>query len=142
MDACFEFKIEWFDEHLMQVRVTASNGKFSGTTAFYGALDEHLQLAKALKGFPSSKDEVRYFELGEFGEVKFGGVKGRISQLDSSGHCKLELEINSGDFYGRSAEGSARILLTFEPGSLDEFVAALQRIEIKRGESVEFRVTT
>ena len=113
MDACFEFKIEWFDEQLMQVRVTASNGKFSGTTAFYGAPDEHLQLAKALKGFPSSKDEVRYFELGEFGEVKFGGVKGRISQLDSTGHCKLELEINSGDFYGRSAE-------VFLPKSLQE----------------------
>jgi hypothetical protein len=142
MDACFEFKIEWFDEHLMQVRVTASNGKFSGTTAFYAALDEHTRLAKELEGFPSSKDEVRCFELGEFGEVKFGGVKGRLSQLDSSGHCELELQISSGDFYGRSAEGSARILLTFEPGSLDEFVSALQRLEIKRGESVDFRVTT
>jgi hypothetical protein len=49
-----EFEVVWFDQEVIQCKVTCSNGPFRGTTKIYLAHDDLSKAAETLSGFPSN----------------------------------------------------------------------------------------
>jgi hypothetical protein len=56
------------DEHLLKLRVSASNGVFAGQADVYADSDALAEMAGTLKGFPNGRDDEREFEMGTFDE--------------------------------------------------------------------------
>ena len=73
---CWEVIWFDFDQHLIEVVFSCSNGYFSGTCEIYVSRDELSELANSLRGFPSSASDSRRVELGTF-DPKYadGGVR-------------------------------------------------------------------
>jgi hypothetical protein len=51
------------DEHLIELRVMASNGTFAGQADVYADADAPAEFARVLRGFPASRSDTREFEL-------------------------------------------------------------------------------
>ena len=63
------FEIIYHDEHLIEVKVEATNGRYAGTTIFYSDAngEELIELGEKLRGFPN--------EIGQVIEQEFGYTK-------------------------------------------------------------------
>ena len=56
-------KIIWKDDDIFELRVVASNGRYSGTTEVYDTSDSLSHFAKSLVGFPRNNETLKY-EVG------------------------------------------------------------------------------
>lgn len=54
------------DEHLIELRISASNGLFAGQVDVYAESGAPAEFAVVLSGFPKTQGDVREFELGLF----------------------------------------------------------------------------
>ena len=53
MEPSIEIRIRWWDDDMIQLLVTASNGRYAGSTQFYATHDALLRVAGAFDGFPA-----------------------------------------------------------------------------------------
>jgi hypothetical protein len=120
-------KVIWFDEDLLEVLCSCSNGYFSGLTEFYLAHDAPSQLASTLSGFPSSAADYRDFELGAFKPNHAGGgVLMHFYCVDSVGHAAVYVKLKDG---GRNSPGeiqSVALHILIEAAGVDNFVQQLK----------------
>jgi hypothetical protein len=117
----------WFDDDVVEVRVWASNGRFSGETHAYISPSTGSEFAAAIRGFPTSSADVRAFELGTFDD-KFagGGARFDFACLDEAGHPFVFVRLR-GDPRDH-ARANAEFSIEFEAAALDGFVSALARL--------------
>lgn len=73
MNTGIKFEVIWLDEQIVEVRVTASNGRFAGAADCFCAHDEIPSVAAALRGFPASIEDRREMEIGTFDPGCAGG---------------------------------------------------------------------
>jgi hypothetical protein len=134
MRAGVHITVIYVDAHLQQLRVQASNGRFSGQADLYANKDVAVEVAVALRGFPSSTSDERTIELGALNETHAGGgVRVRFRCTGSAGHAVAEILIR-GDSSGSETEaGEARLHVPVEASAIDAFVRQLQRFEAKVG---------
>ena len=59
-------EIIWFDQDVIEIVLSCSNGRFSGQEEIYLSHDDLLELADGLRGFPQTVSDSRNFELGAF----------------------------------------------------------------------------
>jgi hypothetical protein len=129
----------WHDTDVIQVSVSAWNGRFAGETNLYVGHDELEDLARAVTGFPSGPADTREVILGAFGERYAGGaVKLRFFHRDMAGHTQVEVSIEA-DYQLSDKTESATLLCDFEPSSLDLFVSQLQAFRLDRNGSAELK---
>jgi hypothetical protein len=138
------FKIIWFDDDVLEVRVSCENGRFSGTADCYIGHSGFTDLAATIKGFPSSNKDRREFELGTFNPgCAGGGVRIQLWCIDASGHVVADIRIRSApEAHRNSKEESAELSFRVEPAAIDEFVAALRGIQTVVDASVALQHTT
>ena len=80
-----EFEVRYRDEHLTELQVGCSNGRFSGQTRVCLNHDRLPEVAEGLTGFPSRRDDSRTFELGPCGPNQpLGGLQLHFHCLDQS----------------------------------------------------------
>jgi hypothetical protein len=119
------FATKWWDEDLLELTISGSNGAYSGTADVCLGHDHIKEMRKVFEGFPKTATDTRHFELGTFDD-KFagGGVRFCLLQADSLGHCKLRLafrrdprfEVETADFF---------LMLT--PSDIDRMLLKLDR---------------
>ena len=127
-------KFLWSDIDVIEIRISASNGEFSGTADAYIGWDGLAQAASVLAGFPNSINDVRELTLGTMDPgFASGGASMRFFCKDSSGHAVAEVVISSEDErlthgWSRPAQ-SAHFFAHIEANAVDEFVRELSAFD-------------
>ena len=127
-------EIIWFDDDMLELRVCASNGRFSGQATFYAALDEPARFAAKIEGFPLSASDSRDYKLGGGKFVECGSATARLACKDGCGHLLVEITIcmPSGD--ENSAVESSTLLVEALPAEIDSFVEQLRLMRVEVGQ--------
>jgi hypothetical protein len=129
MSVGIEVRVVHVDEHLIELRVWASNGTFTGQVDIYANSAVPAETADKLRGFPSSKDDTREIELGTFRtDAAGGGAALRFCCNDSAGHVTVVVWLQ-GDV-SRSGAGveNATFSVPIEAAAVDRFVQQLERM--------------
>ena len=131
-----QISVIYSDEHLIELRVSASNGLFAGQADVYANSEAPAQFAVALRGFPKGASDIREFELGSR-EVGYagGGAGFRFYCLDSVGHAAAEVRLRS----DTNAKGGMNDVAVFHiavaPAALDTFVIQLEQMGAAVGQA-------
>ena len=127
-DIGFQLEIIYEDVHLLEIRVSAWNGRFGGTADVYIGLDQLKETATKLQRFPLDLSDVREVAFGAFGpESASGGVSMRFYCADRAGHTYVDIRIESSeDSIGKVQ--SVLMTVTIEPAGLDSFVEELRQM--------------
>ena len=124
------------DEHLLKLRVSASNGVFTGQADVYADSDALTEMARALKGFPNSRDDIREFEVGTFDENYAGGGAGfRFFCVDSTGHALAQVRLQADSRMEAEVNDTATFHIPVIAAAIDSFIEELGRIAANTGES-------
>lgn len=122
----------YYDYDLLELRVVASNGWFSGSTECYCTRRDLDELRARLRGFPTSPADARGFDLGTFGVgPSGGGVSVQLECPDSAGHPRARVHMESRE---DTPTESVTLSFPFEPAMLDSFVEALAALSVDEPE--------
>jgi len=119
----------WFDTDVVQYRIKASNGRFSGVTHVYELHDSPRAWAKQLAGFPQRASDRRRMTWGASSPLQAGGFADlQFACIDSAGHAALEIVLVSEWRRSGEAVESAQFHLNITAASLDRFVEQLRTL--------------
>lgn len=119
-----EFEVVWFDQAVIEHRVTCSNGSFCGATKMYLAHDDLSKAANTLSGFPSSIQDTRNVRLGAFEpDVAGGGIEMAFRCVDSVGHAVVLVRLRADGCKGLGQPQSVSLYIPVEATSIDSFVS-------------------
>jgi hypothetical protein len=122
-------EIVWNDVDMVEVSASASNGRYGGATRLYTTVEELLELANKLDGFPKTITDAVEFETGEKGGDSFLGLN--FYCIDGVGHTAVHVsrEEKSRDYGARPEERQCvSFELRYEAGSIDKFRRGLLRM--------------
>ena len=126
MEATLEIggSLEHDGDELVRYTVRLSNGDFVASTSAWGNLGDHLQLAEALHGFPTSADSTASYAFGTPGS---GHCHLGFFCTDGLGHVGLWASFESTYPVGRLEQHeTARLFMRCDPASIDTFIAELR----------------
>jgi hypothetical protein len=126
----------WYDTDILELRVCASNGAYSGCAKPYLDLHGLAELAARLEGFPRDASDVREVSLGAKGSEFAGGfISIMLFCRDSAGHAVLEFKAVSKNEPGtpdvpwnRTPE-SVHFYAQIEASAVDAFVEDLRKLD-------------
>jgi hypothetical protein len=120
------FEHIWEDDSMIELRVSASDGLFSGVTQIYTSWDSLNELSNRLRGFPRTTSDIVEDANGEIGGYSYSRLVFRC--ITGAGHPIVEIEIEQnpagagpGDIRGR-----AKLGFRIDGSAVDDFVAQLE----------------
>jgi hypothetical protein len=129
-----EFEVVWFDQDVIQCRVTCSNGLFRGATKIYLAHDDLSKTAETLSGFPSNTKDSRDVQLGALdAKMAGGGISMSFRCVDSVGHAVVLVRLRADGCNGPNEPESVCLYIPVEAGSIDSFVTKARSINGTKG---------
>jgi len=130
-------EVVWFDDDVINLRVSGSNGRFAGSVELYASHDSLRQLAKAVRGFPVSTTDVREFELGTFDETEAGGgTRMQFLCTDNVGHTAVKMNMRTDSRMRQGQTETAVFQIWVEPAGIDAFVMQLDNMQVALGSTV------
>lgn len=127
-------EVVWFDQDVIECRVTCSNGPFCGATKMYLAHDELLKAADTLAGFPSSVEDNRNIRLGAFEpDVAGGGIEMAFRCVDSAGHAVVVVRLRADGCKSVGEPQSVSLYIPVEAGAIDSFVSKARSLDDNMG---------
>ena len=131
-----QISIVYTDEHLIELRIVASNGVFAGQADVYADAESLVEFAGVLRGFPESHKDTCAFELGSFDEAFAGGGAGfRFFCSNSVGHASAEVRLRSGPKVNGGVSDTVLLHMPVEASAIDSFVAQLERMAAVVGQA-------
>jgi hypothetical protein len=122
-----EFDLVWFDQHVSEYKVTASNGPFRGTAKMFVAPDGLSNAAITLSGFPADAVDTREIELGTLDpHFAGGGIRMDFRCVDSVGHASILVTLRPGESRAPQEPLSVCLYIPVEAGAIDAFVSQAQ----------------
>jgi hypothetical protein len=141
MNAAFQFEYLWHDNDVLQVRISAWNGQFGGSSDVYVGLNELSEAAAKLEGFPRQLSDACELLFGAFGpEWVGGGASMRFFCGDAAGHAFVEARIES-DCTGSQKAQSVVLSALIEPADIDTFIPELRRLEADRKGTARLKIS-
>jgi hypothetical protein len=130
MKSGIELKIVWFDQDVVELCVSSSNGRFSGQANVYLGRGRLSETADRLQGFPSNSTDSRDFELGTFSpNCAGGGVRMHFYCLDMAGHAAVDVELRSHACKTTGEVGSAALRVLVEAAAIDLFATQVRAMD-------------
>jgi hypothetical protein len=129
MDRCIQLTHWYHDTDVVELKVSAWNGTFAGSTRLYIGQGDLADTAKLLARFPVGLEDRREVTFGAFGPDSAGGAMNlKLSCIDGAGHCHLHLLIEA-DYDGRNLLAErVEMHCAFEPAALDQFVDQMREL--------------
>lgn len=122
-----QISIIYTDEHLVELRIRASNGVFAGQADVYADSEVLAEFAGVLRGFPAGQSDSR--EFGSFDVAYAGGGAGfRFYCVDSVGHAAAEVRLRSDPQAGGGVSNAVVLHIPVEAAALDSFVMQLEQM--------------
>jgi hypothetical protein len=122
-----ELEIIWKDYDMFELKVTASNGRYFGTTEIYDTTESLLSFSQTLIGFPNdnkttlheagNKDGYAYFSMNFY-------------CIDNVGHIGVEinLEDNVATEFRHEEKDKLKLEIIVEPSAIDNFQKSLSQL--------------
>ncbi len=126
-------EVIWFDDHMVELRLSASSANFSGKTTFYAALDAPADFAERIDGFPRSTSDTREYKFGQANLSGYGGAIISLRCKDATGHLLAKISLYSTPSDRRSDAESAVVQLNLTPATIDAFVEELRKMRVQVG---------
>jgi len=128
MDRCVQLSCWYHDTDVVELKVSAWNGTFAGSTRLYVGQGDLADTATLLAGFPAGLSDRREVTFGAFGPKSAGGAMNlKFSCIDGAGHCELHCMVEA-DYDRRDAPERVEMLCAFEPAALDQFVEQMREL--------------
>jgi hypothetical protein len=141
MEIGFKFEVRWSDADVFEIRISAWNGAFGGSTAVYVPIGGLKEAAAKVEGFPRHPSDNRELQFGAFGPEWAGGAVNMLFYCrDTAGHALVEVTIES-ETGGTPKAQSALFFVPVEATAVDAFVADLRRLEADRRGTAVLRVS-
>ena len=136
-----EFEVVWFDQDVLECRVTCSNGSFCGATRVYLAHHGLSNVADILSGFPSTAKDSRNLRLGAFApNVAGGGIDMTFRCVDSVGHAVVLVKLRADGCKGFGEPQSASLYVPVEAGAVDSFVSKARSLDDTKGSKAHLQM--
>ena len=119
------------DEHMFELKVTASNGRYFGTTEVYDTTASLLGFAQTLIGFPNDNSHLLH-EAGTKDGYAFFSMN--FYCIDNAGHVGVEinLEDNVATEFRHEEKNKIKLEIIVEPDAIDNFQKELSQLAIKQ----------
>ncbi len=116
-----ELKAIWKDDHMFELDITATNGRFLGTTQVYDTTESLSRFAESLFRFPKDKNQLPLLhEAGIKNGYAYFSMK--FYCLDPAGHIGVQLSMEANDSNYRSKEkDNVTLEMLVEPNAIDNF---------------------
>jgi hypothetical protein len=113
-------KIIWKDDDMFEIKITASNTSFYGSTEVYDQSERLSEFAKSLNTFPEN-DKVLFYEVGEKDSYAYFSMK--YYSIGKSGRIGVEinLESNVATEYRKEEKNKLKLEIIVEPSAIDRF---------------------
>jgi hypothetical protein len=135
-------EVIWYDEDMLELRLSASNDNFRANTSFYAGLNAPQELANVIAGFPSSRGEKREIEFGGQNLRGYGGLALRLSSEDNLGHLLVTVSASATPLEVSRPVETATFSLPTTPADIDAFAQALNKMECQVGSTATLRAAT
>lgn len=138
MDRCVFLSYRYHDLDAVELKVSAWNGSFGGSTCVWVGQGDLADAATLLAGFPVDLADKREVTFGAFGPKSAGGAATlQFECTDRAGHCQLHLTMES-DYDRRDLLAErVEMLSALEPAALDEFVKQMRELNSSLAGSAE-----
>ena len=126
-----KLQVVWKDEHMFELKVTASNGRYFGTTNVHDTPEPVLKFAQTLMSFPQHNNDLFYETRSKNGQSSFSM---HFYHLDNSGNIVLEinLEDHITTEYRHEHKNKIKIEISIEPNAIDKFQKDLSQLASKK----------
>jgi hypothetical protein len=122
-------EVIWFDQDVIEIVLSCSNGRFSGLAEIYLSHDDLPEFADGLRGFPRNVSDSRTFELGSFNPNHAdGGIRLKFSCPDSTGRAVVEIRLRGDACEALGEPESVALRVPVEPAGIDSFVQQLTTV--------------
>jgi hypothetical protein len=129
MDPCVQLTYWYHDTDVVELKVSAWNGTFAGSTCLYIGQGDLANIATQLAGFTVDLKDQRELTFGAFGPKFAGGAMTLgFSCVDGAGHCRLRLIIEADYDVQAPVAQRVEMLCAFEPAALDHFVQQMREL--------------
>ncbi len=115
-----KFEVIWKDEHMFEIDVLASNGRFKGNCQVYETSNSLLQFAMNLKGFPDGRENL----IHKFGKKdSYSFFEMRFYQIGLTGIVGVQIEMEGNVPSDWRIEEKEKLImeLIVEPNAVDNF---------------------
>ena len=115
-----ELEITWKDEHMLELKVTATNGRYFGTTEVYDTSEALIAFAKSLHRYSNISNALFYEAGKKDGHAYFAML---FYPLNSAGYIGLlvNLEENVPTEYRENEKDKLKLEIVVEPSAIDNF---------------------
>ena len=135
VESGIHLEVIWFDQDLIEILLSCSNGRFSGQAEIYLSHRDLPELADGLRGFPRNVSDSRNFELGTFNPNHAdGGIRLKFSCSDSTGRAVVEIRLRGDACEALGELESVALRMPVEPAGIDSFVQQLTTIDTTIGQ--------
>jgi hypothetical protein len=131
-----KFEVVWKDEHMFEIKVSADNGRYSGTTEVYETKESLLPFAHSLEGFLNGSKKLSH-SCGERNSYAFFQVKFYPVDTGSVVGVHITLEENVATEYREEEKDKLTMELIVEPNAIDIFQKELVSLAINEEGSAE-----
>jgi hypothetical protein len=115
-----ELKSIWKDEHMFELKVTASNVRFFGETDVYDQFECLSEFAAELTNYPIG-NKTLFYEAGEKDCTGYFSMK--YYPIEQNGHIGVQIELESKvtTVYRPEEKNKLKIEIIVEPNAIDNF---------------------
>jgi hypothetical protein len=122
-----ELQIIWKDDHMFELKVIASNGRYFGTTEVYDTKESLFEFGQKLIGFPN-KSKPLFYELGIKNEYAYFSMN--YYCIDNAGSIGVEINLEEkvATQFRNEEKDKIKLEIIVEPSAIDRFQKELSHL--------------
>ncbi|MBO9203058.1 MULTISPECIES: hypothetical protein [Niastella] len=122
-----ELQIVWKDEDMFELKVTASNGRYFGTTEVYDTTESLFSFAQTLIGFPKDNNKLFHDAGNKNGYAYFSM---NFYCIDNAGHIGVEINLEDtvATEFRHQEKNKLKLEIIVEPNAIDNFQRELSQL--------------
>ncbi|KAA9340266.1 hypothetical protein [Adhaeribacter soli] len=133
-----KFEVIWKDEDMIELQISANNGRYSGITEVYEVSDNLLKFVKELIGFPFGKDRLNH-SCGK--KDSYAYFEMDFYKISPTGRCGVlvTMEENVSTEYRKEEKDKLSMELIVEPSAIDDFCKELKSLAEREDGTAELK---
>ncbi len=116
-----ELKSVWQDDHMFELQVKVSNGRYAGRTEVYETKESLFSFAQKLIGYPENKLDDLFYELGEKDSYAYCSINFYIINTVKQVGLEIHLEENVATEYRKQEKDKLKLEIIVEAESISKF---------------------
>jgi hypothetical protein len=124
-----ELQIVWKDDDMFELKVTASNGRYFGTTEVYDTTKSLFSFAQTLINFPNNNKKLLHEVGDKNGYAYFSMYFYRIGNTAQIG-VEINLEGNVATEFRQEEKDKLKLEIIVEPRAIDNFQKELSKLAV------------